>query len=318
MERRVVQLPTGAWYSPVPESSASGTRRNSLPFCAAGNPNVLTRDAGTSRLAQGSAAQTCLVDAERFDGALPPLAALTPPVVQTADESLTLRRYLPSFGVVALYAVQQTAGSTKTRANPCIRLGKITAKIFSPSGGAAIIAILGLTHSRNEVRTRLVLGLTVVMMAAERRRRHSVSFHGTDRRRLAHGQPRRRLLGIAERLPISTPAVMPATTPTASAPAKSAISPGFRLSPDPGRVDRASVDGMGIDRHACWRQLRLLMTKPSRSPPPLAWSSILSAHSTARRRSQSWPCVMGTITVRVMITAHAHAQRSRSGRARTS
>jgi biotin/methionine sulfoxide reductase len=40
---------------------------------------VLTRDAGTSRLAQGCAGQLSLVEIERFDGPLPPIKAFDPP-----------------------------------------------------------------------------------------------------------------------------------------------------------------------------------------------------------------------------------------------
>ena len=47
----VIRLPTGAWYDP--QSDAQGR-----PLCAHGNPNVLTRDIGTSSLAQGCAGQT--------------------------------------------------------------------------------------------------------------------------------------------------------------------------------------------------------------------------------------------------------------------
>jgi biotin/methionine sulfoxide reductase len=56
----VVQLSTGAWYDPDPEG-----------MCRAGNPNVLTRDKGTSKLAQGPSAHTCLVDIELFRGVAP-------------------------------------------------------------------------------------------------------------------------------------------------------------------------------------------------------------------------------------------------------
>jgi biotin/methionine sulfoxide reductase len=68
----VVQLATGAWYDP--EDPAAET-----PFCVHGNPNVLTRDAGTSRLAQGCTGQLTLVEIERFDGPLPPIKAFDPP-----------------------------------------------------------------------------------------------------------------------------------------------------------------------------------------------------------------------------------------------
>ena len=59
--KAVVQLPTGAWWDPV---GPGGLDR-------AGNPNVLTRDVGTSLLAQGPTAQTCLVQVERFVGTAP-------------------------------------------------------------------------------------------------------------------------------------------------------------------------------------------------------------------------------------------------------
>ncbi|MBV8096151.1 MAG: molybdopterin-dependent oxidoreductase, partial [Acetobacteraceae bacterium] len=68
----VVQLPTGAWYDPVnPEEDQ--------PLCVHGNPNVLTRDAGTSALAQGCTGQLTAVEVERFDGDLPPVRAFDPP-----------------------------------------------------------------------------------------------------------------------------------------------------------------------------------------------------------------------------------------------
>ncbi|MCC0044062.1 MAG: molybdopterin-dependent oxidoreductase [Brucellaceae bacterium] len=57
----VVQLPTGAWY--VPEDPADPET-----MCLHGNPNVLTRDRGTSRLAQGTTGQLCLVEVEAYRG----------------------------------------------------------------------------------------------------------------------------------------------------------------------------------------------------------------------------------------------------------
>jgi len=68
----VVQLCTGAWYDPDdPQTQA--------PLCVHGNPNVLTRDAGTSRLAQGCTGQLTCVEIERFSGNLPPIRAYDPP-----------------------------------------------------------------------------------------------------------------------------------------------------------------------------------------------------------------------------------------------
>jgi biotin/methionine sulfoxide reductase len=68
----VVQLSTGAWYDP--EDPAADR-----PLCVHGNPNVLTRDAGTSRLAQGCTGQLCLIEIERYNGPLPPVRAFDPP-----------------------------------------------------------------------------------------------------------------------------------------------------------------------------------------------------------------------------------------------
>jgi biotin/methionine sulfoxide reductase len=64
----VVQLATGAWYDPAPDGT-----------CIHGNPNVLTRDKGTSKLAQGPSSNTCLVEVERFEGTLPPVTAFDAP-----------------------------------------------------------------------------------------------------------------------------------------------------------------------------------------------------------------------------------------------
>jgi biotin/methionine sulfoxide reductase len=69
----VVQLPTGAWYDPDDPHAEN-------PLCVHGNPNVLTRDAGTSRLAQGCTGQLTAVQVERFTGNLPPIRAYDPPV----------------------------------------------------------------------------------------------------------------------------------------------------------------------------------------------------------------------------------------------
>lgn len=67
----VVVLATGAWYDP---EAPSGLERH-------GNPNVLTLDKGTSRLAQGPTSQTALVEVEAFEGELPEVRAFTPPAL---------------------------------------------------------------------------------------------------------------------------------------------------------------------------------------------------------------------------------------------
>jgi len=72
--RGVAKLSTGAWYDPVEPGVPGSLEKH-------GNPNVLTRDAGTSRLAQGCAAQSCLVEVERFRGTPPEVSAFAMPAL---------------------------------------------------------------------------------------------------------------------------------------------------------------------------------------------------------------------------------------------
>jgi biotin/methionine sulfoxide reductase len=72
IRRGVIQLPTGAWYDPADPMEEK-------PLCVHGNPNVLTRDIGTSALAQGCTGQLTTVQVQRFDGNLPPIQAYDPP-----------------------------------------------------------------------------------------------------------------------------------------------------------------------------------------------------------------------------------------------
>ena len=70
--RGVVQMSAGAWYDPQQPASAGS-------LCKHGNPNVLTPDIGTSQLAQGPVAHTCMVEVEVFSGPLPELTAFDAP-----------------------------------------------------------------------------------------------------------------------------------------------------------------------------------------------------------------------------------------------
>jgi biotin/methionine sulfoxide reductase len=72
----VVVLATGAWYDPV-DPLVDGSLE------AHGNPNVLTADRGTSRLAQAPAPGSTLVEVERFEGEAPPVRAFEPPEIET-------------------------------------------------------------------------------------------------------------------------------------------------------------------------------------------------------------------------------------------
>jgi biotin/methionine sulfoxide reductase len=67
----VVRLSCGAWYDPADGGEQA--------LCRHGNPNVLTRDQGTSKLAQGPSSATALVEVERWTGPLPQVGAFALP-----------------------------------------------------------------------------------------------------------------------------------------------------------------------------------------------------------------------------------------------
>ena len=68
----VVVLPTGAWFNPLDNRVFDSLEIH-------GNPNVLTRDKGTSQLAQATSAHSCLVEIERYEEALPNVTVFNQP-----------------------------------------------------------------------------------------------------------------------------------------------------------------------------------------------------------------------------------------------
>jgi biotin/methionine sulfoxide reductase len=72
----VVRLSTGAWLDPLDAGEIGSLEKH-------GNPNVLTVDKGSSRLAQSCIAQSALVDIERFDGELPAITAYDQPATES-------------------------------------------------------------------------------------------------------------------------------------------------------------------------------------------------------------------------------------------
>ena len=74
LRQGVALMSTGAWYDPLRPSEKKS-------LCKHGNPNVLTPDRGTSKLGQGPAANSCLIEVERYNEVLPPVTAHTPPKI---------------------------------------------------------------------------------------------------------------------------------------------------------------------------------------------------------------------------------------------
>ncbi|MBT6273915.1 MAG: molybdopterin-dependent oxidoreductase, partial [Chromatiales bacterium] len=75
----VVRMSTGAWYDPATPGEIGALEKH-------GNPNVLTRDVGTSSLAQGPVAHSALVDVELFSGPVPAVSAHAIPTIIERDE----------------------------------------------------------------------------------------------------------------------------------------------------------------------------------------------------------------------------------------
>ena len=76
----VLVISTGAWFDPD-SSGQLGVD------CKHGNPNVLAPDRGTSSLAQGPAAHSCLVDIEKWTGGPVTVTAFAPPEIMVADQT---------------------------------------------------------------------------------------------------------------------------------------------------------------------------------------------------------------------------------------
>jgi biotin/methionine sulfoxide reductase len=71
----VVIVSTGAWFD-------HDTARISGLTCHHGNTNVLTPDVGTSKLAQGPAAHSCLINLEKWTNGAVPMNAHRPPIIE--------------------------------------------------------------------------------------------------------------------------------------------------------------------------------------------------------------------------------------------
>ena len=78
-------IATGAWFDP----DIAG---DSGLDCKHGNPNVLTPDLGTSSLAQGPAAHSCLVEIELWKGAPVKVTAFKAPKIMQSNTGFLKKR----------------------------------------------------------------------------------------------------------------------------------------------------------------------------------------------------------------------------------
>lgn len=72
----VCRIHEGAWYSPL-EGGKPGT------LCTYGDPNVLTQDVGSSKLAQATSAASALVQIEKYTGPVPAVTGFNGPTEVT-------------------------------------------------------------------------------------------------------------------------------------------------------------------------------------------------------------------------------------------
>lgn len=80
----IIRIEEGAWYGPVgPEIGSLDTY---------GDPNTLTLDVGTSQLAQGPSANTCLVEMEKFVGVAPPVTSFGGPIEVYPDGTVASKQ----------------------------------------------------------------------------------------------------------------------------------------------------------------------------------------------------------------------------------
>ena len=71
----IIELSTGAWYDPLIPGQPGNLEVH-------GNPNVLTPDRGTSKLAQGPTTHSTLVQVEKFVGTAPGVTIFKRPPIE--------------------------------------------------------------------------------------------------------------------------------------------------------------------------------------------------------------------------------------------
>ncbi|WP_351077709.1 trimethylamine-N-oxide reductase TorA [Shewanella sp. CAL98-MNA-CIBAN-0140] len=76
----IIRIHEGAWYGPVGKDGTKQGGSEIGALCSYGDPNTLTQDIGTSKLAQACSAYTCLVDFEKYQGKVPEVSSFSGPI----------------------------------------------------------------------------------------------------------------------------------------------------------------------------------------------------------------------------------------------
>lgn len=89
LRRGVIRQSTGSWFTPTLSTAYPPSLE------AHGNPNVLTRDMGSSSLSQGCSAYSCLVKVSRFTAPLPALEIFQAPLFHSGSDFSLEQRHKP-------------------------------------------------------------------------------------------------------------------------------------------------------------------------------------------------------------------------------
>jgi len=76
----IIRIQEGAWYGPVGDDGSVEGGAKIGALCSYGDPNTLTLDIGTSKLAQACSAYTCLVEFEKYRGNVPQVSSFNGPI----------------------------------------------------------------------------------------------------------------------------------------------------------------------------------------------------------------------------------------------
>jgi trimethylamine-N-oxide reductase (cytochrome c) len=78
--RGVIRIQEGAWFGPVGKDGSKEGGAAVGAICSYGDPNTVSLDIGTSKLAQACSAYTCVVDYEKYKGKLPEVSSFSGPI----------------------------------------------------------------------------------------------------------------------------------------------------------------------------------------------------------------------------------------------
>lgn len=80
LPKGIIRIQEGAWYGPVGDDGSVEDGAKIGALYSYGDPNNLTLDIGTSKLAQACSAYICLVEFEKYRGKVPLVSSFNGPI----------------------------------------------------------------------------------------------------------------------------------------------------------------------------------------------------------------------------------------------